>query len=182
MNAIASDRDFTETEKKFDILAEKLRNSDVVFEWHEISRKTFKFDDGDKVEYVLEIADPTVKASEGYGEIYVIARITPYKASPHYGYSPYGVTSKVVRTIYDDKTSYHLFLSYDATALYLWSELATNYTEGSLSISRVNTLIQKIIDEDRSKKVKKLIKELQYKDADYSRIEDFLDDIVDYAG
>jgi len=179
MNAVAYDRDFTETEKKFDILAEKLRDSDVVFEWHEVSRKTFKSEDGDKVEYVLEIADPTVKASEGYGELYVIARITPYKAVTHYWSSPHGEIKKVERTIYDDKTSYHL---YDATALYLWSELATNYTEGSLSISQVSYLIQKIIDEDRSKKVKKLIKELQYKDADYSRIEDFLDDIVDYAG
>jgi len=183
--SVAYEREFTETEKKFHNLAEKLRDYDVVFEWHEVSRKTFQFEDLNKVEYVLEIADPTFKTTwAGYGDTYVIARVCPYEATTHNRFYPYagqfGKWGTVVsRTIDDNKTSYHLYYT---SALYVWDEVASSHKEGTLSVSQVSYLIQNIIDEDRSKEVKELIKKLQYKDAEHRKIEDYLDDITDYAG
>ena len=185
MAVVAYERDFTETEMKFHNLAEKLSCYDVVFEWHEVSRKKFKFEDGNEVEYVMEIADPTFKTTwAGYGDTYVIARVCPYESTTHNWFYPYagkfGKWSTVVsRTIDDNKTSYHL---YDTSALYVWDEVASSHKEGSLSVSQVSYLIQNIIDEGCSKEVKELIKKLYYKDGEHRKIEEYLDDIIDYAG
>lgn len=164
---------------KFDRLVEKLRNSSITFEWVEITREKFKIGD-QMVEYILEIADPTIQMTAGYGDAYVIARVTPYEATVRYEYSGYSTTARLNRVIDDERTSYHLYL---VNMRCHWIELAIHQAICSLPTTRVDDLIYKIDEEDQRNEVLEIITKLIDRDTECGvSIEDYLDDLVMYAG
>lgn len=164
---------------KFDRLVEKLRNSDITFEWWEIAREKFKIGD-QMVDYVLEIADPTIQMTAGYGDAYVIARVCPYEATVRYEYSGYSTTARLNRVIDDERTSYHLYLVNMSCD---WVELAIHQAICSLPTTRVDDLIDKIDEEERLNEVLEIIGKLIDRDTECGvSIEDYLDDLVMYEG
>ena len=137
----------------FDILVEKLRTSEITFEWTEITRNKFKIDN-QMVEYILEIAELTV----GYEDAYVIARVTP--------------CYDTVNRVDDERTSYHL---YRVHMNYEWDEIAINQAINSLPTTRVDDLINKISD---GNEVMEIIEQLFDDDKVGVPIEDYLKDLV----
>jgi len=165
--------------ERFDKLVENLRASEITFDWVEITREKFKIGD-QMVEYILEIADPTIQQTVGYGDAYVIARVTPYEASVRYEYSGYSTTARLNRVIDDERTSYHL---YRVDIKCEWDELAIHRAISSLPTTRVDDLIYKIIDEDRENEVVEIIVKLIDRDTECGvSIEDYLEDLVMYGG
>lgn len=154
-----------DVEEKFRILAQKLRSSEITFPWAEIQRHRFKVDK--QRFFVMEIAEPTIQAVGGYKQRYVIARVTPYEVKYN--------CANVFRVYHDEFTSYHL---YNVTSKYLWDEVASDEAPNALGISRVNHMLQKIHDQQRTEFVISWIKELISEDHAYERIEDYLDDLI----
>jgi len=154
-----------DVEEKFRILAQKLRSSEITFPWVEIQRHRFKLDK--QRFFVMEIAEPTIQTVGGYKQRYVIARVTPYEVKYH--------CANVIRVYHDEFTSYHL---YNVTSKYQWDEVASDEAANVLGISRVNHMLQKIHDQQRTEFVISWIKELISEDHAYERIEDYLDDLI----